>query len=57
MDQQLSLEYAWSIGGVYERAWFERPAFRMVRYMNMNGAGRKFDINSYIKSNKVPETN
>jgi deoxyribodipyrimidine photo-lyase len=44
---------AWSIGGVHDRAWFERPVFGKVRYMNMNGAGRKFDINSYIELNKA----
>ena len=47
---------AWSIGGVHDRAWFERSVFGKVRYMNLNGAKRKFDIESYIKSNKVPET-
>lgn len=42
---------AWSIGGVHDRAWFERPVFGKVRYMNYNGARRKFDIKKYI--NKV----
>jgi deoxyribodipyrimidine photo-lyase len=43
---------AWSIGGVHDRAWFERPVFGKIRYMNMNGAARKFDINNYINTNK-----
>lgn len=40
---------AWSIGGVHDRAWTERPVFGKIRYMNRNGAARKFDVNSYIK--------
>jgi len=39
---------AWSIGGVHDRAWTERPVYGKIRYMNRNGAARKFDINSYI---------
>lgn len=40
---------AWSIGGVHDRAWTERPVFGKIRYMNLNGAKRKFDVNTYIK--------
>jgi deoxyribodipyrimidine photo-lyase len=40
---------AWSIGGVHDRAWGERPVFGKVRYMNYNGCKRKFDVNNYIK--------
>lgn len=39
---------AWSIGGVHDRPWFERPIFGSIRYMNYNGAKRKFNIASYI---------
>ncbi|MCA9385688.1 deoxyribodipyrimidine photo-lyase [Candidatus Dojkabacteria bacterium] len=39
---------AWSIGGVHDRAWFERDIYGKVRYMNANGARRKFDVNAYI---------
>jgi deoxyribodipyrimidine photo-lyase len=39
---------AWSIGGVHDRAWAERPIFGKVRYMSFNGARRKFDVDSYI---------
>ena len=41
---------AWSIGGVHDRAWSERPVFGKVRYMNEAGCRRKFDVNSYIVS-------
>jgi deoxyribodipyrimidine photo-lyase len=40
---------AWSIGGVHDRAWAERPIYGKIRYMNRNGAARKFDVDSYIK--------
>ena len=40
---------AWSIGGIHDRAWIERPIYGKIRYMNRNGATKKFDINSYIK--------
>jgi deoxyribodipyrimidine photo-lyase len=39
---------AWSVGGVHDRAWTERPVFGKIRYMNFNGAKRKFDVQSYI---------
>ena len=41
---------AWSIGGVHDRAWTERPVFGKIRYMNYNGCKRKFDVNAYISS-------
>jgi deoxyribodipyrimidine photo-lyase len=41
---------AWSIGGVHDRAWAERPIFGKVRYMSFNGARRKFDVDSYIEN-------
>ncbi len=40
---------AWSIGGVHDRAWSERPVFGKIRYMNYNGCKRKFDVHSFIK--------
>ncbi|MBN2178675.1 MAG: deoxyribodipyrimidine photo-lyase [Deltaproteobacteria bacterium] len=40
---------AWSIGGVHDRAWFERPIFGKIRYMNYNGCRSKFNVGLYIK--------
>ncbi len=40
---------AWSIGGGHDRPWPEQEIFGKIRYMNLNGAKRKFDIDSYIK--------
>ena len=52
---------AWSIGGVHDRAFGERPVFGKVRYMSYNGAKRKFDIGKYIdkylNSNNQTELN
>lgn len=39
---------AWSMGGVHDRAWFERPVFGKVRYMNDQGCRRKFKVDGYI---------
>ncbi|MCG7843814.1 MAG: deoxyribodipyrimidine photo-lyase [Methanomassiliicoccales archaeon] len=38
---------AWSIGGVHDRAWGERSIFGKVRYMNLSGARRKFDVDLF----------
>jgi deoxyribodipyrimidine photo-lyase len=38
----------WSIAGVHDRAWTERPIFGKIRYMNFAGAKRKFDVKAYI---------
>ncbi len=42
---------AWSIGGVHDRAWPERPVFGKIRYMNERGCRRKFDVERYIQAN------
>lgn len=41
---------AWSIGGVHDRGWSERPIFGTIRYMNEAGARRKFDVPRYIRT-------
>lgn len=43
---------AWSIGGVHDRAWFDRPVYGKVRYMNANGCKKKFDTERYIQQNQ-----
>lgn len=43
---------AWSIGGIHDRAWAERPVFGKIRYMNYNGCKRKFNVDVYINLNK-----
>ncbi len=39
---------AWSIGGVHDRPWANRPIFGMIRYMSSDGCKRKFDVKAYI---------
>ena len=39
---------AWSIGGVHDRAWQERPVYGKIRYMSYGGCARKFDVKKYI---------
>lgn len=39
---------AWSIGGVHDRAWGERPVFGKIRYMSLAGCRRKFKVDQYI---------
>jgi len=38
----------WSICGLHDQGWKERPVFGKIRYMNYNGCDRKFDIPKYI---------
>lgn len=39
---------AWSIGGVHDRAWKERPIFGKIRFMNESGCRRKFNVGEYL---------
>jgi len=39
---------SWSIGGVHDRAWPERPVFGKIRYMSHEGCRRKFDVAAYM---------
>jgi deoxyribodipyrimidine photo-lyase len=43
---------AWSIGGVHDRAWPERPVFGKIRYMSYNGCKSKFKVDAYIEENR-----
>ncbi len=44
---------AWSIGGVHDKPWIDRPIFGQVRYMNLTGCKKKFNVDAYIhKANK-----
>lgn len=44
---------AWSIGGVHDRAWQERPVYGKIRYMNERGCRRKFDVDKYIEASTL----
>ena len=38
----------WSIGGIHDQGWAERPIFGKIRYMNYEGCKRKFDVAQFV---------
>jgi deoxyribodipyrimidine photo-lyase len=38
----------WSVCGIHDQGWKERPVFGKIRFMNYNGCKKKFDIKAYI---------
>lgn len=40
---------AWSIGGVHDRPWGERPVQGSIRSMTARGARTKFDVDAYVR--------
>lgn len=45
---------AWSIVGKFDRPWFDRPIFGLIRYMSGASTGKKFDSEKYIQQNLLP---
>ena len=45
---------AWAIVGKFDRPWFERPIFGLIRYMSGASAGKKFNSKKYIEQNLQP---
>jgi len=41
---------AWSIGGVHDKGWQERPIFGKIRFMSYAGCTRKFDVKKFISN-------
>ncbi|XP_041029258.1 CPD photolyase isoform X2 [Carcharodon carcharias] len=37
----------WSICGIHDQGWAERPVFGKIRYMNYNGCKKKFDVGQF----------
>jgi deoxyribodipyrimidine photo-lyase len=44
---------AWAIVGKFDRPWFERPIFGLIRYMSGTSTGNKFDSKKYIQQNDI----
>jgi deoxyribodipyrimidine photo-lyase len=42
---------AWSVVGKFDRPWFERPIFGLIRYMSGESTGKKFNSKEYIRQN------
>jgi deoxyribodipyrimidine photo-lyase len=40
----------WSVGGLHDRGFKERPVFGTVRYMSHAGCRRKFDVGAYVRT-------
>lgn len=40
---------AWSIGGVHDRPWPERPVYGKIRSMTLQGCRKKFDVDAYVR--------
>jgi deoxyribodipyrimidine photo-lyase len=38
----------WSVAGIHDQGWAERPVFGKIRYMNYAGCKRKFDVNQFV---------
>ncbi|KAL7539197.1 hypothetical protein ACHAXR_009092 [Thalassiosira sp. AJA248-18] len=38
----------WSIMGIHDMGWKERPIFGKIRYMNYNGCKRKFKVDTFV---------
>lgn len=38
----------WSIGGIHDMGWTERPIFGKIRFMNYKGCERKFKVAMYV---------
>jgi len=38
----------WSVCGVHDRGWRERPVFGKIRFMNYAGCKRKFDVKAFV---------
>ncbi|MCO5569328.1 hypothetical protein L7F22_023040 [Adiantum nelumboides] len=39
----------WSICGIHDQGWQERPVFGKIRYMNYKGCKRKFNVDGYVQ--------
>lgn len=45
---------AWSVAGVHDRPWPERPVFGKIRCMTLAGCRSKFDVDAFIRSAVAP---
>jgi deoxyribodipyrimidine photo-lyase len=47
----------WSVMGIHDMGWKERPIFGKIRFMNYNGCKRKFKIPSFVAKYKGSAAN
>ena len=43
----------WSVCGIHDMGWAERPVFGKIRYMNLAGCKRKFEVDAYVAAHPV----
>ncbi|XP_033103666.1 deoxyribodipyrimidine photo-lyase-like isoform X2 [Anneissia japonica] len=43
----------WSVCGIHDQGWKERPVFGKIRYMNYAGCKRKFDVDQFVRKYKA----
>ena len=46
----------WSVCGIHDQGWAERPVFGKIRYMNYNGCKRKFDVAEFVRKYGATKT-
>ena len=39
----------WSICGVHDQGWAERPVFGKIRFMSYNGCKHKFNVSAFAQ--------
>ncbi|XP_055704353.1 deoxyribodipyrimidine photo-lyase isoform X2 [Phlebotomus papatasi] len=39
----------WSIGGLHDGPWMERPVYGKIRYMAMSGCKKKFNVKEFVE--------
>lgn len=42
----------WSVCGIHDMGWKERPVFGKIRYMNYDGCKRKFNVAAFVQQTK-----
>jgi deoxyribodipyrimidine photo-lyase len=47
----------WSIMGIHDMGWKERPIFGKIRYMNYAGCKRKFKVDNFVSQYKTAKLN
>lgn len=47
VDDSCPIGCMWSIVGIHDQGWRERPVFGKIRYMNYDGCKRKFDVKAF----------
>merc|ERR1712183_287737 len=47
----------WSVMGIHDMGWKERPIFGKIRFMNYAGCKRKFKVDSFVSRYQSAKSN